>query len=212
MRALLARLPNNASKRTSRRFSLPARRLAQCSPAPSGKELLRRSLRVSLVVLFLGCLPRVAVACTCGCPPSGPCPPMIEDTLLTADVGIVGLVVGRGTRDGRPSESNGDAAYVDVEVLDSVQGMRLGTTLRVWDENFDNNCGGGFPLRNAQIVAMALRRTTLGRDELWRLSRLTVGLNDYLIGACAQYFRPLATIREGTALTSMVRARQKRLR
>src|SRR5262245_62961759 len=64
----------------------------QCSTGASGWRLFQRSSVSALVVMVLSSWPLEVWACTCVCRVGEPCPSTIEDTLLTADPGIIGLV------------------------------------------------------------------------------------------------------------------------
>ena len=58
--------------------------------------------------------------------------PDLEETFAVSDTAILAMVVGQGDRFGRAHNPGSDAAWLDVEVLDSIKGAKVGSTARIW--------------------------------------------------------------------------------
>ncbi len=175
----------------------------------TGQERRLRLRPALLCVVLWLCLfvePKTASACVCLYPW-----PTFEETAATSDAAVIGLVVGRGGRDGRPSPSIPHAAYVDIEVLESIKGLKRGTSLRVWNTSFETDCSIGISSPLASVLAVALQRNHPKYYQNWNLLRLSVEKDDYFFsGACAEYTREVASMKEGTSLAEAVRARLRR--
>ena len=185
---------------------LGPRRSIQCWAGQESQRHLRPAILGAMLSLCVLVEPKAASACVCLYPW-----PTFEETAATSEGAVIGLVVGRGGRDGRPSQPTPHAAYVDIEVLESIKGPKSGTSLRVWNTSFETDCSIGISSPVGSLLAVALQRNHPKYYQNWKLFQLSVEKDDYFFsGACAEYTREIASMKEGTSLAETVRARLRR--
>ncbi|MBX7187199.1 MAG: hypothetical protein K1Y01_18805 [Vicinamibacteria bacterium] len=185
------------------------RGLFQCWTDVLSDRLLRRGAFCLTLLAFLFLDSGTALACVCGKFPW----PSIEETATSVDAVALGLVVGRGGRDGRPSDSNTHAAYVDIEVLEAIKGLKAGITLRVWDIAFGTDCDTGFSSLKGSVLALALRLHLSKDEKTSPLSRFAANQGDYyLFGACEESVREVKSAKDAAPLVETIRARLRQKR
>ena len=200
--SILEGLQNNALERT-RRVGVPATRAivrvspcrsTQCSTGlVSSPRVATSQMRLLSLCLFLFAAtlaPRAAEACVCVRLESDPPWPSLEESVKRLPVALVGRVVRQGS-----APQSGGVAYLDVEVLRPIKGIRASTTVRVWDVMAGSSCSAGLErFGSGSLLAFVLERSKAQR-ELIDLLRLPVRSGDYVVGAeaCAESFRQMGS-------------------
>jgi hypothetical protein len=101
------------------------------------------------------------------------------------------VVASRTLSDPPPYEGN-DVAYVELEVIDGIKGVRSGAHLRVWDSGFGSSCTVDLrPLVSGSLVAMAVAHNRPEYREYHEVMRLKIAPEDYLLRSCGDYMRIL---------------------
>jgi len=163
--------------------------------------------RFKIVMALLGLtLGRPSPALACACVGGWP---TVESTAASAEAALIGRVLARLTREGLAAEPGQAVAALDVEVVQTIKGVKKGRSLRVWDPMTGTSCSDGLgEFATNTLVAMALSKATSVEREFYEVLKLPIKPGTYLVGSCGEYVRAVPSPKDGADLVERV----KRLR
>ena len=168
---------------------------------PGASMSICRSLpAIGIGIAMVVAVPRESDACSCvgGWP-------TLEEAVRKAPAAVIARVVAQGL-----STKGTGTAYVDVKVLDSLKGPKLGATIRVWDIMVGSSCDSGLgTLGTNSIVAFSLQRDPPLDRAFQEAMGIAVRPGDYSLSACGEYYRPMESEAVARQWASQVRKRGK---
>lgn len=155
--------------------------------------MCRRALLTISLALYVWSACESAWACTCFGGLS------FDDQIKQSSFVLLGRVKIQGRQQLRMStQPESDVAYLDVEVVDIFKGKLPEEMLRIWDSYFGMNCGGGLdalPPGTLAVFSVEENRDSHSLPELWEMTGIRPGTDDYLFGTCSEFWRVFKTER-----------------
>jgi hypothetical protein len=115
---------------------------------------------------------------------------------------ILARVKGQG-RQTLSTSSQPEVAFLDLEVVSVIKGSPVRPEIRVWDAYAGTGCGGGFEALVPGTLAgfvLAENKEPDSLPDLWRMTGLSPGAEDYLIGTCSEYWKVFRSERQARRL------------
>lgn len=120
-----------------------------------------------------------------------------DELAKQSSVLLLGRVRAQGRQEIRMCTQSG-VAYLDVEVRESFKGKPLEGMVRIWDSNFGISCEGSLdalPPGTLIVFSMEENRDPNSEPKLWEITGIRPEADDYLFGACSEYWKVFKTER-----------------
>ncbi len=153
--------------------------------------MVRRIILISFSALYIWGAGELAWACSCfgGL--------YFDEQVKQGTFVLLGRVRAQGKQKVQTS-TQPEVAYLDVEIVENFKGKLMERVVRIWDSNVGTDCGVDLyrlPPGALAVFSVEENRVPHSLPELWSITGIQPGADDYLLGTCNEYWRVFKTER-----------------